>query len=197
MPVSTRRSSPSVVPASASASASASAPAPTSAAPAHTPQLKWFLISAWSSYDSSSMSLSSWAREEARRFHHDVNKEMKFAEVYKTLMEFGTSMTSDHSASKSLKGDSALVSLFVADGEMTEAEQRLGRSKLNSFLYREYCHWWSAFVVEAKEDTQRDAPSASDRFSYHCARMMSRKTGLRDDLIAPVVAAWLIEKANA
>ena len=195
MPVSTRRSSPSVV--TASASASAPAPAPTSAAPAHTPQLKWFLISAWSSYDSSSMSLSSWAREEARRFHHDVNKEMKFAEVYKTLMEFGTSMTSDHSASKSLKGDSALVSLFVADGEMTEAEQRLGRSKLNSFLYREYCHWWSAFVVEAKEDTQRDAPSASDRFSYHCARMMSRKTGLRDDLIAPVVAAWLIEKANA
>jgi hypothetical protein len=189
MPVSTRQMSTKSVPKDKDTASSA--------------QLKWFLISAWDSYDSSTMSLSNWARQEARRFHHDVNKEVKFAEVYDTLLEFGEGMVKDRSPSprspvpEKLKGDAALVNVIVADGEMTDAEQRLGRSKLHSVLHREFCRWWGAFLLEAKEDTRSGAPSASDRFSYHCARILSRKTGLRDDLIAPVVGAWLIEKATA
>ena len=69
----------------------------------------------------------------------------------------------------------------------------MGRAKLNSILFREYALWWDAFVEEVAEDV-KGAASATDRFSYHCARIISRKTGLRDDVVAPVVGAWLIEK---
>lgn len=167
---------------------------------AHSAQLKWFLVSAWNSYDSSTMSLSSWAREEARRFHHELNKDVKFAEVYETLMDFAKEMASistpSYELSTNTKADAAMVKVIVEDGEMTDAEERLARKKLNAILHSEYNNWWDSFVLEESEDTSADASSASDRFSYHCARIISRKTGIRDEVIAPVVGAWLIQKAS-
>jgi hypothetical protein len=141
--------------------------------------------------------LKDWCRSQARRFHHEVSKEAGFRFVYDCLMTYHTGTSKKQVSAAPVEADASLASVFVADGQMTDAEQRMGRAQLHKVLFREFTHWWSAFVAEAREDTEPGAPSASDRFSYHCARIISRKTGLRDDLIAPVVAAWLIEKANA
>ena len=155
-----------------------------------------FLSSAWNSYDSSVLPLNVWAREEARRFYHSVSKDKKFADVYNMLMEFGSTMSVAVKPVPETLKDAPLAKLFVADGEMTDAEWKMGRADLNKILFREHTHWWSAFVEEAREDKEAGAPSASDRFSYHCARIISRKTGLKDNVVAPIVAAWLIEKAG-
>jgi len=147
--------------------------------------------------------LKDWCRAQSRRFYHEVNKETGFRFVYDCLMTYHNGVSKEMKvkhvthAPAPLEVDASLASVFVADGQMTDAEQRMGRAQLNKILFREFAHWWSAFVAEAREDTEAGAPSASDRFSYHCARIMSRKTGVRDELIAPVVAAWLIEKARA
>ena len=148
--------------------------------------------------------LKVWCRAQARRFYHEVSKEVGFRQVYDSLMLYHSPLEktaakaapAPASASLRLEGDASLASVFVADGQMTDAEQRMGRAQLNKVLFCEHTRWWSAFVAEAREDMQSGAPTASDRFSYHCARIISRKTGLRDDVIAPVVAAWLIEKAG-
>jgi hypothetical protein len=42
-----------------------------------------------------------------------------------------------------------------------------------------------------------ESPDAAERFSWHCAKSISRRTGLREDVIVPVVGAWLLEKFEA
>jgi hypothetical protein len=44
---------------------------------------------------------------------------------------------------------------------------------------------------------EEDSPDAAERFSQHCAKILKRRTGLREDVIAPVVGAWLHEKFAA
>ena len=150
-----------------------------------------FMVSAWKSYDSSTMQVNDWARNQTRRFYHEVSKVPKFADVYTSLMQYAKIMSPDKAP---LEGDAALVGVIVADDNMTDMEERTGRAKLNAVLFREHTRWWDAFVEEVKEDTDVDAPSASDRFSYHCATILTRMTGLKRELIVPVVGAWLIEK---
>ena len=164
-----------------------------------------FAPSAWQSY-MEGVDLKDWARAEARRYYHDVDNKTPFAHTYYALCEFADlSLTHEESATPlgrtrsrraSLTRDQALVSNFVSEGEQTAAESRLGRAQLNRILFREYSRWWDAFVAEADEDTTRGAPSASDRFSWHCAKMISHQTGLRAEAVAPVVAAWVLEHAE-
>ena len=158
---------------------------------------------AWKSYDGTD--LKAWARAEASRYYHEVDRNTPFAQTYSSLCDFADIMLTKQESLRpltprrqsvtALQRDKNIVSLFVSEGDQTSAETRLGRATLNSVLYREYSRWWDAFVAEAEEDTERNAPSASDRFSWHCAKILGRQTGLKQSAIAPVVAAWLIEKA--
>lgn len=79
----------------------------------------------------------------------------------------------------------------VPDGRQTLAEQRLARSELNRTLFREFNTWYDAFEAEAAEDPERGAASAEERFSRHCAKILGRRTGLRQDLLESVVCGWL------
>jgi hypothetical protein len=165
-------------------------------------QVVKFLLSVADSYDPAQHTLKDWCRAQSRRFYHEVNKEVGFLQVYDALMIYHTETANAKKAEPApapaparLAADASLANVFAADGELTEAEERMGRAQLNKILFREHERWWSAFVCEA-EDDEDDSATASDRFSYHCARIISRKTGLRDDLIAPLVAAWLIQKTD-
>jgi len=176
-----------------------------------------FASTAWENYQDG-MELKDWARAETRRYYHEVEKTTSFPTVYYSLINFADStltqleQTQARGRSRSrttkevrerstatpraLERDQALVANFTADGQQTAAEQRLARGQLNRTLFREHSRWWDAFVAEAAEDTERGAPSASDRFSWHCAKMISRQTGVRSELVAPVVAAWVLEHAE-
>ena len=202
MPVSTRRSSTkSKIPTAMSSEMGASrrcSPSLSDLTPSQK-QVVDFIMSVADTYNPQD-DLKVWCRAQSRRFYHEVSKEVGFRQVYDSLILYHSPLEKTVSAAKvvplHVEGDASLASVFVADGKMTDAERRLGRAQLNKVLFCEHTRWWSAFVDEAREDTQSGAPTASDRFSYHCARIISRKTGLRDDVIAPVVAAWLIEKAG-
>jgi hypothetical protein len=154
------------------------------------------------------MELKDWARTEARRYYHDVERTTSFPTVYYTLINFADEMMTRQEAvaprsrtrsrtaapaapATTLQRDQAVVANVIAS--QNEAEQRKGRAVLNRILFREYSSWWDAFVAEADEDTDRNAPSASDRFSWHCAKILGRQTGIRHEEIAPVVAAWVLE----
>jgi hypothetical protein len=169
------------------------------------------------------MELKDWARTEARRYYHDVERTTSFPTVYYTLINFADEMmtrqeaaaprsrTRSHTAApaaapaptRALQRDQAIVANVIGSQNEAEqrvraslareAEQRKGRAALNRILFREYSSWWDAFVAEADEDADRNAPSASDRFSWHCAKILGRQTGIRHEEIAPVVAAWVLE----
>jgi hypothetical protein len=169
-----------------------------------------FAPTAWENYQNG-MELKDWARAETRRYYHEVEKTTSFPTTYYSLITFADAMLSQQeegqvrgrsrsrtvqTAPRALERDQALAANFTADGQQTAAEQRMARGQLNRTLFREYSRWWDAFVAEAAEDTERGAPSASDRFSWHCAKMISRQTGIRSELVAPVVAAWVLEHAE-
>lgn len=174
-------------------------------------KLEAFYPVAWSRYNSSITDIANWARTEARTFYHLTDGAYSFVRAWQRLSDYGDARVFDASeerrmqreraaaqATHDFQRDANLVTTFATfaeDGEPTAAERRAGRAELNRILYREHTAWWDAFEAEAAEDMEEDAPDAADRFSQHCARIISRRTGLRTDVIEPVVGAWLIEKA--
>lgn len=178
-------------------------------------KLEAFAQTAWTRYNSSTTDIANWARTEARAFYHLTDGAYPFLSAWRKLSEYGETREADaeserqqqrqqvaaqatrefRGASESLQRDAQLVTTFATDGEPTTAERRAGRAELNRILFREHTAWWDAFEAEAAEDMEEDAPDAADRFSQHCSRIIGRRTGLRADVIEPVVGAWLIEKA--
>jgi hypothetical protein len=90
------------------------------------------------------------------------------------------SYTSDESMEK------ADTLLFTPNGKQTNAEAQAGRIAMNRILFKEYRGWYHAFKEE--ED---DEFSAEDRFSWHCAKILSQKSGLSREMCQTVVGGWL------
>ena len=86
---------------------------------------------------------------------------------------------------------------FVEDKEQTRAESNKGQHMLHKIIMKEYNTWYQAFQEEADEDTEEDAMTADERFQWHCAKVLSRKTDIRAKEIYPVVGAWLHEHHKA
>jgi hypothetical protein len=76
-------------------------------------------------------------------------------------------------------------------------EAKQGRQILNKIIFKEYNAWYQAFQDEAKEDSSNDAMTADERFQWHCAKVLSRKTDIRAKEIYPIIGAWLHEHHNA
>jgi hypothetical protein len=170
-------------------------------------KLEKFARVAWTRYNPSQTDIANWARTEARTFYHLCDGAYAFVSAWQKLVEYGENREADGEderrqqrqqvaaeAARDFR-DAQLVTTFAEDGEQTAAERRAGRAELNRILFREHTAWWDAFEAEAAEDMEEDAPDAAERFSQHCARIISRRTGLRADVIAPVVGAWLHEKS--
>jgi hypothetical protein len=134
------------------------------------------------------MDISSWAREKARVFYHDVAP-VPFLQVFTALTAFADTMLTQGPTPPAPRGRQTAG----AQAEQTAAESRLARAELNKILYSEHSKWWDSFVAEARDD-EDDSATASDRFSWHCAKILSRKTDLSQDELAVVVAAWLVAK---
>lgn len=184
-------------------------------------KLEKFAPVAWTRYNPAHTDIANWAREEARTFYHlcdgaypfvfawnilnryaqdreDREEERRQEQRVEAAQQAARDFCAASETQRGLSQDAALVnnfSAFAVDGEPTAAERRAGRAELNRILFREHTAWWDAFEAEAAEDMEEDAPDASERFSQHCARIISCRTGLRADVIEPVVGAWLIEKA--
>ncbi len=84
----------------------------------------------------------------------------------------------------------------VAEAEPVEDEYKQGQRMLQKIMYREYNNWYSAFEDEAKEDKSKDAMTADERFQWHCAKVLSRKTDIPAEVITPIIGAWLHEHHN-
>jgi hypothetical protein len=186
-------------------------------------KLEAFAQTAWTRYNSQTTDIANWARQEARDFYHLCNGAYPFISAWRKLSEYGETCAADEDRAEqrqevaakatrdfrktsearttrstqvpTIERDANLVTPFVEDGQQTAAEERAGRAELNRILFREHTIWWDAFEAEAAEDMEEHAADATDRFSWHCARLISRRTGLRQEIILPVVGAWLIVKA--
>ena len=80
-------------------------------------------------------------------------------------------------------------SLFTPAGKATTAEINAGRQAMNRILFKEYREWYNAFKEEADEEDNGD--TAEDRFSWHCAKILSQNTGLEREMCQTVVGGWL------
>ncbi len=78
-----------------------------------------------------------------------------------------------------------------------DSEFKQGQRMLNKMIYSEYNKWFSAFQDEAEEDGSENAMTAEERFEWHCAKILSRKTDIPADVIIPVIGAWIHEHHNA
>lgn len=154
----------------------------------------------------SNTDIANWARTEARTFYHLCDGAYPFVTAWQFLCAYAESRENespqvrrDQVAQQAARDfqDASLTTVFANNGEQTEAERRAGRAELNRVLFREYTAWWDAFETEAVEDMDVDAPTASQRFAQHCSKILQRRTGLRTNLIEPIVEAWLLDKANA
>jgi hypothetical protein len=146
-----------------------------------------FAESALASYDSKKTTPSEWARFQARAFYHSSNSRVSVRDSYSAFLAIANNSVKV-TDSRALKRDSQLVAAITPEVYGNSDE---GRKQLNSFLFSEYEKWWDAFSYEAAEDMD-DSSTAEDRFSYHCASILRRKTGLKRDVLAAVVGAWLL-----
>jgi hypothetical protein len=124
------------------------------------------------------------------------DKSIHMIQMYKDTRRSARLQKKNENASSSNASSSNASSsnaAFAEDDRPTEEEEKAGRKQLNRILYKEFVTWWDAFVAEAKEDNDEDAPTAEERFSLHSAKVIERYTGLPRDELIPIVGAWLNE----
>ena len=163
-----------------------------SSTPTYSQKLNAFVASAWSKYDAQEMSLSTWARAHTRVFYHEMGGSIPFATLYSQFMNYATEASAPAPAAVATRTP-LRTAVFAEKGKPTVAENKAGASQLNAILYGQYSTWWDAFVAEAEEDTEEDI-CAHERFSLHCAKVLSKKTGIPVDSLVPVVDGWLLLK---
>ena len=112
-----------------------------------------------------------WARAQARVFYHEVSKEPGFLPVYKALL--------------------ASV-INQKRTPITQNKEQQGKDEFNRILMKEYDDWYEAFEEEVEEDSQD--LTADERWVWHSATVLSRRTKVDRDSLVPVVEAWLLEK---
>ena len=155
-------------------------------------QINVFAPQAYQRYQHS-QDVSSWARGEARFFHHEVNPNVPFALTYSVLVKYNADMRDGHPQAPETPRSQRTQA--TRGSQATDADLQAGQKSLNRLFHYEYNRWWDAFETEALEaEGTSDEMHAADRFSLHCARILRTKTGLPVDQITPVVEAWLIEK---
>jgi len=147
-------------------------------------KLNAFVASAWSKYDAQEMSLSTWARAHTRVFYHEMGGSVPFVTLYSQFMKYANEATAARTPLH--------TAVFAEEDKPTDAESKAGASQLNAILYGQYSIWWDAFVAEAEEDSEDIC--AHGRFSFHCAKLLNKKTGIPVDSLVPVVEGWLLTK---
>lgn len=78
--------------------------------------------------------------------------------------------------------------LFTADGDPTMAETALGKAQFNTFMFKEFDLWYSAFEAEAEEE----GTSAEECWTFQTAKKLSKRTGLSMKYLTAVIGAWLL-----
>jgi len=160
-------------------------------------QINAFAPQAYQRYQHS-QDVGSWARGEARFFHHEVNPNVPFALTYSVLVKYHADVRDGHAQAPETTRSHRATQQAAQTAQTTHTELAAGQKSLNRLFHYEYNRWWDAFETEAAEaEGTTDEMSATDRFSLHCARILRTKTGLSVDQITPVVEAWLIEKGQA
>lgn len=142
--------------------------------------------------------LNLWARAEATRMYWVFERQTKWKVLYDAIFDRAMGIIHTHTENTQVSNAaSTSPSVFAEDNAPTDAEEKAGRNQLNQVLYKEFDLWWDAFQAEAEEDTDKKAPSAEDRFSWHAAKVLSKKTDLPVDDLVPVVGAWLQGRLEA
>ena len=82
----------------------------------------------------------------------------------------------------------AAPDVFTANGDPTMAEAALGKAQFNSFMFKEFDLWFSAFEAEAAEL----GTSAEECWTFQTAKKLSTRTGLSNTYLTAVIGAWLL-----
>lgn len=165
--------------------------------------------------------IEDWAHNEMTRIYWVFNRQTRPKVIYDALVDSAKRMkkglepisykdttqrptpldkntsTTNNMTEKNKSNTSNVISkdttkdVFVEDNKQTDAEEKKGRYLLNKVLYSEFNKWYDAFVDEALEDSSEDAMNADERFCWHSAKILSRKTDIRAGQLYPIVQAWL------
>lgn len=120
-----------------------------------------------------------WSNSQAKRFIAAMPKcPYTVAEVASDLRD----TYRDHEVK------SQAPALFTEDGDPTMAEAALGKAQFNTFMFKEFDLWFSAFEAEAEEQ----GTSAEECWTFQTAKKLSKRTGLSMKYLTAVIGAWLL-----
>lgn len=72
--------------------------------------------------------------------------------------------------------------------DATMAEEALGKTEFNTFMFKEFDLWFSAFEAEAAEL----GTSAEECWTFQTATKLSKRTGLSMTYLTAIIGAWLL-----
>lgn len=146
----------------------------------------------WKRYNPASMDISNWARETAVRFCR-LTDQVGFVETWNRLIQFVEKSVKEDSLSLGTSQEFQTVILALTEGE--EEGARGVRAEIHRILFREHVRWWDAFESEAAEDMEEGSPAASERFARHCAKILSRRLDIQEEVCMQIVEKWLGQTA--
>jgi hypothetical protein len=124
-----------------------------------------------------------WSNSQAKRFFLAM-KNCPYT-VTEVAFDLRSTYAKYHEATERMAADQHL---FTADGDATMAEAALGKAQFNSFMFKEFNTWFSAFEAEAAEL----GTSAEECWTFQTAKKLSKRTGLSMTYLTAVIGAWLL-----
>lgn len=163
-----------------------------------------FAPSAWMSFQKGS-DIKVWAREEARRFVHTVPGSTFLPVWYNLISYADTKLTTAEEAQKmagTFPAKRTAEKIVAAPAAAAAAAApssvvMLDRGMLNHILFREVNALWDAFQMEGYDedgytvDKNGDSPIGTERFVWHCSKVLARKQQASVESMVPIVEAWL------
>lgn len=156
-------------------------------------QLEAYAKTHMASFDGNETAVT-WTTRHAKRFSTTVNEYVPLSVIARDLTNYLTAYASTKKVvSKVSAGTDLIVTSYLVGEFKSHSEWNKGRDEFNRFLFAEFDTWYSAFEAEANEDFEADAPSVDSRWVYHCAKKLNKRLGLKVDVLAAMVEAWLSE----
>jgi hypothetical protein len=157
-----------------------------------------FAPAAWERFRPNEQDVQQWAREESRRFYHEVDRRVPFLRTFQAFLRFAETQEGLEEQRAAVREEAVRV-MKEAQASQREAdvydkmasELRTSwksasmadvRYFVNKYCWREHSRWWDAF--QAEEDGEKG-------WVDHTAKVLARSVGYSQSFSLAAVSVWL------
>lgn len=161
-----------------------------------------FAPAAWERFRPEEQDVQEWAREESRRFYHEVDRRVPFLRTFTALMRFAdvrqgleeqraaeqtrvrAEATRNLEEAQASQRESVVYDKIVSELRTTWKNANMSdvRYFVNKYCWREHSRWWDAF--QAEEDGEQG-------WVNQTAKVLTRSVGYNQNFALAAVSVWL------